>query len=119
MAPPGSPGPSQERPPSGTVHRSILGMRMGSDLGAGTSPLIGRSRELATLLDGLGEADAGHPRLYLVAGEPGIGKSRLIEEFGRHAAARDATVLWGRCWEAGGAPPYWPWVQSLRAYLRQ
>ena len=27
-------------------------------------------------------------------------------------------MLAGRCWEAGGAPAYWPWVQSLRAYVR-
>ena len=31
------------------------------------------------------------------------------------ARARGAGVLWGRCWEAGGAPAYWPWVQALRA----
>ena len=33
-------------------------------------------------------------------------------------ATRGARVLVGRCWEAGGAPAYWPWVQSLRAYVR-
>jgi len=33
------------------------------------------------------------------------------------ARARGADVLVGRCWEAGGAPAYWPWVQSLRAYF--
>jgi eukaryotic-like serine/threonine-protein kinase len=93
-------------------------MRMGSDVEASAAPLIGRTRELATLLDGLTAAEAGHPRLFLVAGEPGIGKSRLLEEFGRQAAARQAAVLWGRCWEAGGAPPYWPWVQSLRTFVR-
>jgi class 3 adenylate cyclase len=91
---------------------------MGSDAEAGAAPLMGRARELATLLDGLGAAEQGQPRLLLVSGEPGIGKSRLLEEFGRQAAAREATVLWGRCWEAGGAPPYWPWVQSLRAFVR-
>ena len=35
-----------------------------------------------------------------------------------HARARGARVLVGRCWEAGGAPAYWPWVQSLRPYVR-
>src|SRR5438034_247341 len=34
------------------------------------------------------------------------------------ARARGALVLVGRCWEAGGAPAYWPWVQSLRSYVR-
>jgi hypothetical protein len=35
------------------------------------------------------------------------------------ARGRGASVLVGRCWEAGGAPVYWPWVQSLRTYVRQ
>lgn len=34
------------------------------------------------------------------------------------AKARGVLVLWGRCWEAGGAPAYWPWIQSLRALVR-
>ena len=55
----------------------------------------------------------------LVGGEPGIGKSRLAEEFSMRADERGAQVLAGRCWEAGGAPAYWPWVQSLRAYARE
>jgi DNA-binding SARP family transcriptional activator len=46
--------------------------------------------------------------------EPGIGKSRLAEELIAEAQGRDMHVLVGRCWEAGGAPAYWPWVQSLR-----
>src|SRR5262249_11771686 len=54
----------------------------------------------------------------LVVGEPGIGKSRLGEELIDRARARGAQVLVGRCWEAGGAPPYWPWVQSLRSHVR-
>ncbi|MGH2625083.1 MAG: ATP-binding protein, partial [Anaerolineales bacterium] len=56
--------------------------------------------------------------LFLVSGEPGIGKSRLADEFAIRVRARGAGVYWGRCWEAGGAPAFWPWVQSLRAYLR-
>src|SRR4051794_70339 len=76
---------------------------------------VGRARELAALSGGFDDALAGRGRLFLVAGEPGIGKSRLAEELGARAAARGARVLVGRCWEAGGAPAYWPWVQSLRA----
>src|SRR5204863_7206340 len=61
---------------------------------------------------------AGRGRLFLLAGEPGVGKSRLADELISHAKERGAQVLIGRCWEAGGAPAYWPWVQSLRSYVR-
>ncbi len=80
--------------------------------------LVGRERELAELIEGLDDAFTGRGGLFLLAGEPGIGKSRLAEELSAHARARGARVLVGRCWEAGGAPAYWPWVQSLRPYLR-
>jgi predicted ATPase/DNA-binding SARP family transcriptional activator len=80
---------------------------------------VGRDRELAALDEALGDALAGRGRLCLLAGEPGIGKSRLADELLAHATARGARTLVGRCWEAGGAPAYWPWVQLLRAYVRE
>jgi DNA-binding SARP family transcriptional activator len=80
---------------------------------------VGRKRELAELVGGLDDAFAGRGRLFLLGGEPGIGKSRLAEELIAHASARGARILVGRCWEAGGAPAYWPWVQALRPYLRE
>ena len=79
---------------------------------------MGRARELAELHQALEDALAGRGRLVLVAGEPGIGKSKLATELVRHAQAQGARVLVGRCWEAGGAPAYWPWVQSMRLYVR-
>jgi DNA-binding SARP family transcriptional activator/tetratricopeptide (TPR) repeat protein len=81
-------------------------------------PLLGRERELDALCAGLEDAIAGQGRLFLVSGEPGIGKSRLMDEFARRARPRGVRVLSGRCWEAGGAPAYWPWCQSIRAYVR-
>ncbi len=78
---------------------------------------VGRERELSELQAGLLEAAGGRGRLFLVAGEPGIGKTRLAEELAATAAERGAPVLWGRCWEGGGAPPYWPWIQAIRALL--
>ena len=83
-----------------------------------TGPLLGREPELAELRANLVDAIAGGGRLVLVCGEPGIGKSRLLDEFATQAGAQGARVLWGRCWEAGGAPAYWPWCQSIRAYVR-
>ena len=88
---------------------------------AGETPrgaFVGRERELAALIACLDDALAGRGRLVLLVGEPGIGKSRLAEEVAAEAQSRGARVLVGRCWEAGGAPAYWPWVQSLRAYVR-
>jgi DNA-binding SARP family transcriptional activator/tetratricopeptide (TPR) repeat protein len=79
---------------------------------------FGRTRELETLCVGLDQAIAGQGSLFLVSGEPGIGKSRLIDEFARHSGRAGIRVLSGRCWEAGGAPAYWPWCQSIRAYVR-
>jgi tetratricopeptide (TPR) repeat protein len=86
----------------------------------GTSGVVfvGRERELDELLHGLDDAVAGRGRLFLIAGEPGIGKSRLADEVAARARAADNVVLSGRCWEAGGAPPYWPWVQSIRSFVR-
>ena len=80
--------------------------------------LVGRGRELAVLTGALDAALEGSGRLVLIAGEPGIGKSRLAEELLSRAQTRGAHVLAGRCWEAGGAPAYWPWAQALRALVR-
>jgi len=53
----------------------------------------------------------------LISGEPGIGKTRCAEALADVAEDQGALVLWGRCREEAGAPPYWPWVQILRAYV--
>ncbi len=83
------------------------------------SAFIGRTRELNELLTCLEDALSGRGRLVLVAGEPGIGKSRLADELSTRARARGARIVVGRCWEAGGAPAYWPWVQALRSYISE
>ena len=69
---------------------------------------VGREPELAELVAGLEDAFAGRGRLFLLAGEPGIGKSRLAEELIAQARARGARILVGRCWEAGVPPPTGP-----------
>jgi DNA-binding SARP family transcriptional activator len=82
-------------------------------------PFVGRERELGELGAGLERALGGRGTLFLLSGEPGIGKTRLAHELAGRATQRGLTVLWGRCWEAGGAPAYWPWVQAIRGYLRE
>src|SRR5262249_51431325 len=84
----------------------------------GGTLFVGRERELAELGDGLDAALGGGGRLFLVSGERGIGKTRLVDELSAVAAAQGALVLWGRCWEGGGAPAYWPWLQLIRGYRR-
>ena len=79
---------------------------------------VGRGAELRELLDQLDDTASGLGRLVLLGGEPGIGKSRLADELASRARERGHQVLWGRGWEDAGAPPYWPWVQALRGYLR-
>jgi predicted ATPase len=80
---------------------------------------VGRVGELEQLSRGLDDAFAGRGRLFLLVGEPGIGKSWLADGLLARARQRGARVLVGRCWEAGGAPAYWPWVQSLRPYIHE
>jgi DNA-binding winged helix-turn-helix (wHTH) protein/tetratricopeptide (TPR) repeat protein len=79
------------------------------------SPFVGRVRTLARLERALESAFAGHGRVVLLAGEPGIGKTRTAEEIARIARERGAQVLLARCFEGEGAPAFWPWVQLLRA----
>jgi hypothetical protein len=80
---------------------------------------VGRERELAQLGDALESSFAGLGRLIFLSGEPGIGKSWLADELAAKARGRGATVVCGRCWEAGGAPAYWPWLQSFRSLARR
>jgi DNA-binding SARP family transcriptional activator len=81
-------------------------------------PFVGREREQEALAAGLDEALAGEGRLFLLGGEPGVGKSRLAGRLAGRARAEGVRVLAGRCWEAGGAPAYWPWVQALQSHVR-
>jgi eukaryotic-like serine/threonine-protein kinase len=82
-------------------------------------PFVGRVQELRELRAALGEAAARQGCLLLVTGEPGIGKSRLMEELARQLPEQGWRVLVGRCWEHGGAPAYWPWMQVVRAAGRE
>ncbi|MFQ5666132.1 MAG: AAA family ATPase [Candidatus Binatia bacterium] len=82
------------------------------------SALVGRQREMAELQGGLEAAVSGCGRLFLIVGEPGIGKTRLAEELEAVATRKGTVVRWGRCWENGGAPAYWPWTQIMRSHVR-
>ena len=79
---------------------------------------VGRQREMETLSAALEGALAGRGGMVMLVGEPGIGKTRTAEQFAARAAQHGAQVFWGRCYEEPGAPPFWPWVQALRAYVQ-
>ena len=78
---------------------------------------VGRHQEMAELTAALDEALSGKGRLVMLAGEPGIGKTRIAQEFASLAEHRGANILWGWCHDQEGAPPYWPWLQCIRAYV--
>ena len=109
--PPDEPGPPPgETGAAGPVPTASVTQRFQ----AAADELVGRDDQLAALEGVLGGARGGYGRVVLVAGEPGIGKTRLAEEAARRAAAAGMQVAWGRCHEGDGAPALWPWVQVVR-----
>jgi tetratricopeptide (TPR) repeat protein len=84
---------------------------------AGHRPIVGRECELEIFRAAFNRMLEGRRQLVLIAGEPGIGKTRCAEAVADMAEDQGALVLWGRCNEEAGAPPYWPWVQILRSYI--
>ncbi|MBD0862707.1 AAA family ATPase [Gordonia sp. zg691] len=82
--------------------------------------LVGRADELAALHRAVLASMSGHGGVVVVEGEPGAGKTALIDEAGRRATgAAELRVLWGRCVDDPAAPSMWPWVQILGAVLPQ
>ena len=84
------------------------------------SPIIvGRDRELERIDAALTEAAGGRPRLIVIRGEAGIGKSRLVDEAVTRARASGSPVLLGACLDIGeGGLPYLPIAESLRGLVR-
>ncbi len=66
----------------------------------------------------LENALSGRGSLVMMVGEPGIGKTRLAEEFGVYASLRGAQVLTGRAYEGEVALPYRPFVEAFRQYVQ-
>ena len=80
------------------------------------SPFVGRDEELAQLWQSWGQARKGQHQLVFLAGEPGIGKTRLVAESARSIHAEGATVLLGGA-EEGTEFPHQPFVEALRHYV--
>ncbi|MGD9996358.1 MAG: AAA family ATPase [Ilumatobacteraceae bacterium] len=75
--------------------------------------LAGRDSELSALHAWLDEALAGSPRVVLISGEAGAGKTRLLDQFIEDAGRRGVATATGRAIESEGAPPFWPWRRVL------
>ncbi len=86
---------------------------------SGAFPLIDRDTELAELRAALASAEGGRGRVVLLAGEPGIGKTRLASVLAAEAEGRGVPVWWGRGWEDGSAPAFWPWNSALRRWIER
>ena len=83
-----------------------------------SSVFVGRQREMAELVTSLEAALSGQGRLIMLAGEPGIGKTRTAQELATYAKEQGAQVLWGWCYEEGSLSlPYLPFVEALRDYV--
>jgi class 3 adenylate cyclase len=83
---------------------------------AGPGPFVGRRHELERLSSAWQTALAGGTNAMLIAGEPGVGKTRLAGEWSRQAYDQGALVIYGRCDEDLGAP-YQPFAEALRSLV--
>jgi DNA-binding SARP family transcriptional activator len=111
------PGPALE-----TAHRRVLALPPPSPAPAGGADgtpaaagriLVGRVEELAVFRRTVESAIAGRTAIGVVEGEPGVGKTRLLEEAAAFAGQHAALAVWGRCLEGDGTPSMWPWEQAL------
>ncbi|MGC1190445.1 MAG: AAA family ATPase, partial [Candidatus Binatus sp.] len=79
--------------------------------------MVGRDRELASLLSGLDDAAARRGGLFLISGEPGVGKTRLANEVASVSESRRMPLLIGHCSEHEEAVAYLPFVEILENFV--
>jgi DNA-binding winged helix-turn-helix (wHTH) protein/tetratricopeptide (TPR) repeat protein len=77
-------------------------------------PLVGRDAMLGDLERRIAHALGGAGGVVLLTGEPGIGKTRLVEEITTRVGRMGARAVVARCYEGEGAPAFWPWTQVAR-----
>lgn len=104
---------------SGSASVLVVPAPTGGGRGSTRFPLVGRGPEKAELLGKLAAAVTGLGSLVLIAGESGIGKTRLTAEVLAEAQERGVLCLVGHCYEMEGAPPYVPFVEMLEYGARK
>ncbi|MFD1545899.1 BTAD domain-containing putative transcriptional regulator [Nonomuraea guangzhouensis] len=105
---------TQTSPPPVVTGRRIEDDRAPASQATG---LVGRGEELGVLRQAIEAALTGHTGLGIIEGEPGSGKTRLLEEAAAAAERRGALVVWASCLEGDGTPSMWPWEQALTIVL--
>src|SRR6266550_5268918 len=80
--------------------------------------IVGRQWELTLVMKRYEAAKHGQAHVVLLAGDPGIGKTRLLDEIARRTSQDGATILRGGASEAEGMPPYLPFVEALGRYIQ-
>ena len=84
--------------------------------GTAISPyaMVGRQAQTAVLEELLDGLSLGRPSALMLAGEAGIGKTRLADELVNRARSRGWRTVWVAAWQGDGVPPLWPWAELLR-----
>jgi DNA-binding SARP family transcriptional activator len=111
--------PRLDTPPSGPdrppgPHRPVAPSRVAPPPPLQVAEPIGRADSLALTSSLLDEVRAGRFAVATVLGEPGVGKTTLVEEVCRRAEAQGLGTVLGRCHEGDVAPALWPWMQVVR-----
>ena len=83
-----------------------------------STSLIGRNHESARLRTLVAATSEGRMQVALLAGEPGVGKTRLLDDLVQHVRAQNGTVFSGASFEVEQERPYGPWVDALRGTTR-
>ncbi len=85
---------------------------------AGLTPWTDRQRELQTLVSSIDATRRHQGRILFVRGEPGIGKTRLVQEALRHETSKTVRVLHGRALQGEPCPPFGYWAEAAREFFR-
>ena len=103
---------------AGIVYRLVGLDQTGLGLGDRLTPFVGRDRELEQLAHGLEQSERRQGQVVAVAGEAGVGKSRLFWEFIESQRTRDSLILVGSAASYGKSMPYLPVIDLLRKYFK-